>query len=194
MPDVPRREHRVHGSRRLRCNRTRAHVPALALTHSSQPLPASETPELMPDAANHSAAPTPSAPNGQKALRRTSRTRHPGRLQGARQHEPDLPVPRSPNDISHGTEKPCLLSITTKAARPARGSRPCPAARGRRQQIRPAARPRPAGNPPRQPRSEAHRRESAPARSCPPAPGKPGRPTGSPRTVSAVDAGGKLAG
>ena len=134
----------------------------------------------MPHAAKHSAASALLTAAGQEPLRRTSRPQHPGRLQGAGQRKPDLPVLALPAASHTRREKPCLLSLTTKAARPAPGSRPCQAPCGRRQPTRPMAHPRPAGNRARQPRSEGHRREPAPARPRPPAPGKPGQPTGSP--------------
>ena len=113
---------------------------------------------------------------------------------GMRAAQAGVPGARSSRDISDEDGTPCLLSPTTKAAPPAPGSRSCPAPRGRRQPTRPSARPWPADNPRRQPRGEPYRREPAPAQRRPPAPGKPGQPTGSPQTASPVDAGGKLAG
>ena len=129
-----------------------------------------------------------------KQLRRTSRPQRSARLQGAGPCKPDSQCPLFLAASHTRTEKSCLLSLTTKAARPAPGSRSCQAPRGR-QPTRPAARPRPARNLRRQLRSEARRREPAPAQPPRSAAGKPGQPTGSPRTASpAADFDGKPGG
>jgi hypothetical protein len=88
-------------------------------------------------------------------------------------------------------EKPCLLPLTTTAARPASGSRSCQAPLEQRKRIRTPPRPRPASVPPRRPPGEGHPGKPLPRcqRPRPPAPGRTGQATGS-RPVRPARVGG----
>jgi hypothetical protein len=186
-PSAPqgRREHRVHSGRGTTCRHCHRLLPSAAgpvLTHTRQTRPKRRTWDRRP--AWPFAAPAHRSSRSENSCG-APHVRRAASVCGLRDSTSRMPAPAFPQHLTK-EEKPCLLPVTTAAARPASGSRSRQAPLEQRKRIRTPPRPRPASVPPRRPPGEGHQGKPLPRcqRPRPPAPGRTGQATGSPRTAS----------